>query len=139
MLHLSEKIDTGNSPIIDTKKCEGEMESFFVTLHPAYPKRNKFGAWEQCRGEPEWCDSFPNLMKLWNIILILPASTASCERVFSKMNSIQNYDSSRLCLETLDTLMFLSLSAPQELQEVDCNAVYGTWRKMKLRRPLPLR
>ena len=138
LLRLCEKFDTGNSPIIDTEKCEGEMESFVVTLHRAYPKKNMFGAWEQCRGEPEWCESFPNLMKLWQVVLILPASTASCERGFSKLNRIKNDDRSRLCLETLDTLMFLSLSAPKELHEVDWNAVYETWTKMKLRRPLPL-
>ena len=133
MLRLCEKFDIGNSPITETEKCEGEMECFVVTLHRAYPKKNMFGSWEQCRGEPKWCDSFPNLMKLWKIVLILPASTASCERGFSKMNRIKNYDRSRLCLETLDTLMFLSLSAPQELHEVDWNAVYENWRKMKLR------
>ena len=48
------------------------------------------------------------------------------------MKCIKNYDRYRLCLETLDTLMFLSLSAPQELHEVDWNVVYETWRKMKL-------
>ena len=61
-----------------------------------------FGECEQCRGEPEWCDSFPNLMKLWQVVLILPASTASCQRGFSKLNRIKNDDRSRLCLETLD-------------------------------------
>ena len=114
------------------------MECFVVSPHRAYPKKTMFGAWEKCRGELEWCDSFPKLMKLWKIVLILPASTASCERGFSKMNRIKNYDRSRLCLETLDTLIFLSLSTPQELHEVDWNAVYETWRKMKLRGPLPL-
>ena len=54
-----------------------------------------------------------------------------------KLNRIKNDDRSRLCLETLDTNV-LSLSTPQELHEVDWNAVYETWRKMKLQRPLPL-
>ena len=114
------------------------MESFSVTLHRAYPKKNMIGAWEQCGGEPEWCESYPNLMKLWQIVLTLPSSTASCERGFSKLNRIKNDDRSRLCLETLDTLMFLSLSAPQELHEVDWNAIYETWTGMKTRRPLSL-
>jgi hypothetical protein len=60
------------------------------------------GAWEQCGGELEWCESYPNLMKLWKIVLTLPASTASCERGFSKLNHIKNDDRSRLCLKTLD-------------------------------------
>jgi hypothetical protein len=116
---LCEKIDIGDSPIIDTEKCEGEMESFTITLHRAYLRKSMVATWEQCGGEPEWCEFYPNLMKLWQIVLTLPASTTSCERVFSKLNRIKNDDRSRLGLETLDTLMFLSLLAPQELHEVD--------------------
>ena len=48
-----------------------------------------FGAWEKCKGEPEWCDYFPNLMKLWQVGMILLAITASCERGFSKLNHIK--------------------------------------------------
>ena len=70
-------------------------------------------------------------MKLWQIVLTLPSSTASHEKGFFKLNRIKNDDRSRLCLETLDTLMFLSLSAPQELHEVDWNAIYETWTGMK--------
>ena len=58
-------------------------------------------------------------MKLWQVGMILLAITASCERGFSNLNRIKNDDRSRLYLETLDTLIFLSLSAPQELHEVD--------------------
>ena len=65
------------------------MECFVVTLHRAYPNKNMFGACKQCRGELEWCDSFPNLMKLWQVVLILPTSTTSCERGFSKLNHIK--------------------------------------------------
>ena len=82
MLHLCENFDIANSPIIDTEKYEGEMESFFVTLHREYPKKNMFGAWEKSRGEREWCDFFPNLMKLWQVVMILPAKITSSERGF---------------------------------------------------------
>jgi hypothetical protein len=71
-------------------------------------------------------------MKLWKTsglssFLLEILLTASCERGFSKLNGIKNDDRSRLGLETLDTLMFLSLSTPQELHEVDWNTVYETW------------
>jgi hypothetical protein len=51
-----------------------------------------------------------------------------CERGFSKLNRIKNDDRSRLSLETLDMLMFLSLSAPHALNEVDWNATYDVWK-----------
>ena len=78
-----------------------------------------FGAWDLCGDEPEWFEGFPYLMHLWQAILVIPASTAVCERGFSKLNRIKNDDRSRLSLETLDMLMFLSLSAPHDLNEVD--------------------
>jgi hAT family C-terminal dimerisation region len=96
-----------------------------------------FGAWDLCGGEPEWFEGFPCLMQLWQIILVLPASLAVCERGFSKLNRIKNDDRSRLSLDTLDVLMFLSLSAPHALNEVDWNAIYDVWKLMKARKPLP--
>ena len=77
-------------------------------------------------------------MQLWQAILVIPASIAVCERGFSKLNQIKNDDRSRLSLETLDILMFLSLSAPHALNEVDWNVIYEEWKQMKARKPLPL-
>ena len=34
--------------------------------------------------------------------------------------------------------MFLSLTAPHALNEVDWNAIYDAWKQMKARKPLPL-
>ena len=34
--------------------------------------------------------------------------------------------------------MFLSLSAPHDLNEVDWNGIYDVWKQMKARKPLPL-
>lgn len=77
-------------------------------------------------------------MQLWQAILVIPASTAVCERGFSKLNRIKNEDRSRLSLKTLDMLMFISLSAPHALNEVDWNSIYDEWKEMKARKPLPL-
>ena len=77
-------------------------------------------------------------MQLWQVILVILASTAVHERGFSKLSRIKNDDRSRLSLETLDMLMFISLSAPHALNEVDWNAVYDVWKEVKNRKPLPL-
>lgn len=135
---LCEKFGVGNSPIVDVARCLGEMDEFTCTIYKSYPKKNMFGAWDLCGGEPEWFEGFPCLIHLWQIILVMPASTAVCERGFSKLNRIKNDDRSRLSLDTLDVLMFLSLSAPHALNEVDWNAIYDVWKLMKARKPLPL-
>ena len=72
------------------------------------------------------------------LFFVIPASTAICEKGFSKLNRIKNEDRSRLSFETLDMLMFLSLSAPHALNEVDWNAIYDVWKLMKARKALPL-
>ena len=77
-------------------------------------------------------------MQLWQTILVIPANTAICERRFSKLIRIKNEDRSRISFETLDMLMFLSLSAPHALNEVDWNGIYDVWKLMKARKALPL-
>ncbi|KAH9295072.1 hypothetical protein KI387_038660 [Taxus chinensis] len=135
---LCDKFSVGNSPIVDSVKCLGEMDEFICTIYRSYPKKHMFGAWDLCGGEPEWFEGFPCLMQLWQAILVIPASTAVCERGFSKLNRIKNDDRSRLSLSTLDMLMFLSLCAPHALNEVDWNAIYDAWKNKKARKPLPL-
>ena len=84
------------------------MDEFIYTIYKSYPKKNMFGVWDLCGGEPEWFEGFPCLMQLWQTILFIPTSTTICERGFSKLNRIKNEDRSRLSFETLDMLMFLS-------------------------------
>jgi len=68
-----------------------------------------FGAWDLCENELEW---FPCLMRLWQIILVISSRKTMYERSFLKVNIIKNYDRSRISLETLDMLMFLSFNVP---------------------------
>ena len=94
-----------------------------------------FGVWDLCGGEIEWFERFPCLMQLWQAILVIPASATVCERGFSKLNRIKNDDRSKIYLKTLDMLMFLSLSAPHALNELDWNAIYDELKEMKTRKP----
>jgi len=135
---LCEKFSVGGLLFVDNIKCMGEMDEFICTMYKSYPKKHMFGAWDLCGGEIEWFEGFPCLMQLWQAILVIPASTTVCERGFSKLNRIKNEDRSRLSLKTLDMLMFISLSAPHALNEVDWNAIYDEWKEMKTRKPLPL-
>ena len=88
---LCEKFSVGNSPIVDSARCLGEMDEFVCTMYRSYPKKHMFGAWDLCGGEPEWFEVFPCLMQLWQAILVIPTSTTVCERGFSKLNRIKRY------------------------------------------------
>ena len=55
-------------------------------------------------------DKFPVLSKLMPIVLVLPSSSASCERGFSRMNCIKTDPRARLTTANLDSLMLIGLS-----------------------------
>ena len=55
-------------------------------------------------------DKFPVLSKLMPIVLVLPSSSASCERGFSRMNCIKTDLRARLTTANLDSLMLIGLS-----------------------------
>jgi hypothetical protein len=94
-------------------------------------------AWKVFRNTKQCNKTYPHMMKLWQVLLTIPASTVDCERGFSKQNIIKDIQKSRLGLDTLDALMRISLNGP-ELYNVDWNVVYGLWRYTKSRRLLDL-
>ncbi|MCO5588679.1 hypothetical protein L7F22_042638 [Adiantum nelumboides] len=125
------KFGVGVHKLIDTTHCEFEIDRFSFSLHKSNASYSFHEAWVHCCGEVEWVESYPNLMKLWQALLVIPISTAICERGFSKQNRIK--DDERYCftLNTLDTLMFLSLSVPHDMEDVDWEKIYEIWVAMK--------
>ena len=73
----------------DAKACEMELYRFVDALslncegYTMHEARRMF-----CKMN-DWQDSFPHLMKLWHATLVIPSSTVSCERGFSKQNLIK--------------------------------------------------
>ena len=59
---------------------------------------------------------YPTLSKLASIALIVPVSTADCERGYSAMNKIKTDPRNRLKTETLDKLIRLSSEGPESEQ-----------------------
>jgi hypothetical protein len=69
--------------------------------------------------------------------MVIPVSTAICERGISKQNLIKSYLRTSLKLETLDALMRISC-ANIPVVNINWNAVMLVWRNMKVRRIRPL-
>ena len=63
-----------------------------------------------CQQAMQHPEKFPVLSKLMPIALVLPSSSASCERGFSRMNCIKTDLRSRLTTANLDSLMLIGLS-----------------------------
>ena len=68
--------------------------------------------------------------------MVIPVSTAICERGFSKQNLIKSHLRTHLKLETLDALMHISC-ANIPIGNINWNAVMVVWRNMKHRRIHP--
>ena len=76
---------------------------------------------------------YPTLSKLASIALIVPVSTADCERGFSTMNRIKTDPRNRLKTTTLDKLIRLSSEGP-ELDEFNFERAAMLWASKSNRR-----
>lgn len=76
---------------------------------------------------------YPNLSKLAKICLILPVSTADCERSFSAMKRIKTDLRNRMNTTTLDALMRICIEGPP-LNEFDFDMALNSWSKLRNRR-----
>ena len=64
------------------------------------------------------------------------ASTAICERGFSKRNRVKSDRKSQLKLETLEALMRVSLCG-LPMENMNWSRIFDTWKSTKNRRALP--
>ena len=72
---------------------------------------------------------YPNLSKLAKVCLILPVSTADCERSFSTMKRVKTDLRNRINTSTLDTLMRIRIEGPS-LSEFDFDTALNSWAKL---------
>lgn len=80
--------------------------------------------------------SYPNVCKLIQVCLILPVSSADCERGFSRYNLIKTKPRNRLCPSTVNVLMMLTVDTPElkNMNEFDFRKAFDIWAKKKARR-----
>ena len=71
-------------------------------------------------------EKFRNILMLIEIILVIPTSSAICERGFSAMKKIKTDWRAGLQSEMIDNLMAISLSGPP-IEEYDCSRALSLW------------
>ena len=76
---------------------------------------------------------YPCLSKLASIALVLPISTAECERSFSAMKRVKTELRNRIVTKTLDHLLRISISGP-DLKDFDFDTAVDEWGAMRNRR-----
>ncbi|KAH7428994.1 hypothetical protein KP509_09G026200 [Ceratopteris richardii] len=126
-----------DSSVIDMRRCMNEREDFIGMLYRSTQNKGMHDAWEVCLGSKSWWDLYPGMMQLWQMCLVIPTSTAACERGFSRHNYIKSISRCSLALDTLDALMLLSIDA-QGIAMIDWDDAYDIWASSKNRRARPL-
>ncbi|KAH3734953.1 hypothetical protein DPMN_041413 [Dreissena polymorpha] len=78
-------------------------------------------------------NSHDQLYKLAAVGLLLPTSTADCERGFSTMKRIKTENRSRMKSAVLNALMSVSIEGP-DIEAVDFGKMVDAWHQEKPRR-----
>ena len=75
----------------------------------------------------------PQLARLASLGLMIPFSTADCERAFSTMKQVKTKLRNRLKTTTLDCLLRISIEGP-ELKDFDFELAVDKWSTIRNRR-----
>ena len=81
----------------------------------------------------DYFGKYPHMTKLWQVVIVIPTSTASCERGFSTQNHIKSTLRCSLVLETLEAQMRVAM-AKIPIEAIDFEQVWVKWCAMKGRR-----
>ncbi|CAI7904036.1 unnamed protein product [Closterium sp. NIES-54] len=117
-------------PGFDFKKASNEVWMFTSTLFSQHNGEDFHQALSNMMRDDGWQQSFPNIMKMWQAVAVLPLSTVECECGFSKQNLIKTWDRGCLSDTSLEHLMRCSLVQ----YEVDWFEVVAIFRGEKMRK-----
>ena len=116
---LQEKLETliahyGSQGVIssDSTVCEYQCFSRSVLSTPHLKDLSTHDLMSKLTANEQLKDMFPNLAKLAAIGLIIPMSTADCERGFSTLGRIKTDLRNRLSYKILNALMTISIEGP---------------------------
>ncbi|CAI7876025.1 unnamed protein product [Closterium sp. NIES-54] len=89
----------------DYTRAQSELWMFTSTMYTQHNNEDFHLALGNMLRDNDWQHSFPNLMKMWQAVAVLPLSTVECERGFGKQNLIKTWDRGSISDITLEHLM----------------------------------
>ncbi|CAI7899870.1 unnamed protein product [Closterium sp. NIES-54] len=128
------KADKSDSilPGVDKRRAIKELRTFCPILACAPKNERSFHAGLTAMLKTsDWTASYPNLVRLWVAVAVLPLSTVECERGFSRQNIIKSWQRGSLKDARLEDLLSMSLLE----YEPNYDEVVQIWRSYKKRRP----
>ena len=110
---------------LDDVLYEWQEAKIYITNLPQQRQRT---AWRDIMTSKELSAIFGNLLHLVELLLVLPMSTAACERGFSCMKRIKTDWHASLTVEMLTKVMFISLNGPIPTEYDAAGAVKWWWK-----------
>ena len=105
--HLQHKTcnESENVPLFDIVSCKRELYEFIDVFYLNGERLPMKDAWKVFSQTKDWHSRYPHMLKLWQVVLEIPARTVACERGFSKQNMFKDIKRTRLLIYTLDAVM----------------------------------
>ncbi|MCO5606662.1 hypothetical protein L7F22_060851 [Adiantum nelumboides] len=128
---LQQALHQYGSLVDDVQICMGELDAFVTVLSKNFKRKSFLDAWDVCRDDITMRDSFPNLMRLWEILSVVPVKTAAAERGFSLQNNIKSAHITSMSTTLLENYMFIGLNGPDSTSDVPWDDVFAVWRQKK--------
>ncbi|CAI7870835.1 unnamed protein product [Closterium sp. NIES-53] len=123
--------DPDTLPGIKWTRAQKEISSFTTIMSTHHRELSFHDGLKQMLSSPNWCTAFPNLVRLWMAVAVLPLSTVECERGFSRQNVVKSWLRGNLNDAKLGDLMTISMLK----YEPDWPTLVELWRGAKKRRP----
>jgi len=101
---------TNEGNFFDECGLKSELRGFLDTLHILCGGLKMYQALMVYSSNLDYVGRYPHMIKLWQAILVNPASTVSCERGFSTQNHIKSTLRCSLVLETLEAQMRVTMA-----------------------------
>ncbi|KAI8479756.1 hypothetical protein Bbelb_425040 [Branchiostoma belcheri] len=130
-MHVSKLLCEHYSTEISREEVLSENQVLEVLLQQQYNDLNTNEVLQKVR--LVHADTLPNMARLAAAILVVPVSTADCERGFSTMKRVKTCLRNRLKAVTLNNLLMISIEGP-EAEEFDFDSACDKWASMCKRR-----
>ena len=134
LTQLNTLLDHYSPDVVSREACEQEWLQYKQLMTTSYSTLSMKESIDVLLTNPTMSSLFPHLAKLASIAIIIPVSTADCERGFSCMNRVKTDLRNRLKTETLDQLLRISIEGPppRHYNFDRAATLWGSWRNRRI-------
>ncbi|KAJ8386336.1 hypothetical protein AAFF_G00174330 [Aldrovandia affinis] len=114
-----------NGANVDLAKEEFEALKMLIST-TFMDKKSYLSLWELMMRKEPYCSDYKNILHLVHIMMVLPVSSAVCERGFSSQKRIKSDIRASLNIDTVEDLIRISIEGPS-LEDFDARESVKTW------------